>query len=277
MPKKRRSPVSMVVYGIDSENRPRAARFDLKYEELVLQAATNFRLRTTHLRKKGLLKKLPRGDVFAPASRFVCPISRTIFEKLLLSQATRCRIDVRCGEEPQLARLVIAGRWNGDVASCRGLLEQVCSLWPTAARTHCLVTCGAFLRFGWPEQLLPNNFLTPEQGTIKSLTQAAERVVRDLLDRQLVLRLRQVTTYLSLGIDTPLHAKMTTRGNRITNAQAEMVCVVDLSSEPFRVHWTGKSYPSKSQEGRLVRITDITSHFTKLRGIGEVQFSAVMT
>jgi ATP dependent DNA ligase domain len=165
---------------------------------------------------------------------------------------------------------VIAGGWDGDVTLGRELLKQVCAQWPTVARPHCLVTCGAFLRFAWPEGLLPGNFLAPNPETVEGLRDAAERVVRDLLESDLVLRLRQVTKYLTLGVDSPLRNKVTTTANQITSPHVELVCVVDLGSEPFRLHWTGKSYPTNSQADRLVRITDLTSHFTKLGPIGEV-------
>jgi hypothetical protein len=123
---------------------------------------------------------------------------------------TRFRIEVRYDEEPRLARLVIAGSWDGDVALCRELLNQVCTQWPTVARPHCVVTCGAFLRFVWPEQLLPRSFLEPDLETVERLRDAAERVVRDLLESEFVLRLRQVTKYLTLGVDSPLQNKVTT-------------------------------------------------------------------
>ena len=166
---------------------------------------------------------------------------------------TQSRIEVRCDEEPRLARLVIAGGWDGDVTLGRELLKQVCAQWPTVARPHCLVTCGAFLRFAWPDQLLTRSFLSPEPETVERLRDAAERVVRDLLESELVLRLRQVTKYLTLGVDSPLQNKVTTTGNPITSPHVELVCVVDLNSEPFRLHWTGKSYPTNNQANRLVR------------------------
>jgi len=120
---------------------------------------------------------------------------------------TRWRIEVRYDEEPQLARLLIAGRWDRDVVLCRELLEEVCAQWPTSARPHCLVTCGAYLRFAWLERLLPRSFFAPEPETLERLRDAAERVVRDLLKSELVLRLRPVTSYLTLGVDSPLQNK----------------------------------------------------------------------
>ena len=164
---------------------------------------------------------------------------------------------------------MIAGGWDGDVTLGRELLKRVCAQWPTVARPHCLVTCGAFLRFKWPEGLFLGISSHPTQRLSKRVD-AAERVVRDLLESELVLRLRQVTKYLTLGVNSPLRNKVTTTGNRITSPHVELVCVVDLGSEPFRLHSTGKSYPTNSQADRLVRITDLTSHFTKLSPIGEV-------
>jgi len=183
---------------------------------------------------------------------------------------TQSRIEVRYDKNPRLARVVIAGGWEGNVTLGRELLKQVCARWPTVARPHCLVTCGALLRFAWPEGLLPGNFLSPDPKTVERLRAAAERVVRDLLESELVLTLRQVTKYLTLGVDSPMRNKVTTARNWITCPHVELVCVVDLNSEPIRLHWTGKSYPTCKQAHRLVRITDLTSHFTTLSGIGEV-------
>ncbi len=131
------------------------------------------------------------------------------------------------------------------------------------------MTCGAFLRFAWPEQLLPTR-LPPKAVTIERLRDTAERVVRNLLKSELVLRLRRVTRYLTLGVDSPLQNKVTTTGNRIASPHVELVCIVDLKSEPFHLHWTGKSYPTTGQANRLVRVTDLSSHFLMLNGIGEV-------
>jgi hypothetical protein len=47
--------------------------------------------------------------------------------------------------------------------------EQLCAQWPTNARPDCLVTCGAFLRFAWPDQLLPRSFFAPEPETVERL------------------------------------------------------------------------------------------------------------
>ena len=207
------------------------------------------------------------------SGQYLTEIFRQLGVQDALSQCkrkTRSRIEVRYDEDPQLARLVIAGRWDGNLVLCRELLEQVCTQWPTNARPHCLVTCGASLRFAWPEQLVPGSFFAPEAATVKRLRDAAERVVRDLLKSELVLRLRRVTRYLTLGVDSPLQNKVTTTGNRITSPHVELVCIVDLNPEPFRLCWTGKSYPTTGQADRLVRETDLNSHFLMLNGIGEV-------
>ena len=109
-----------------------------------------------------------------------------------------------------------------------------------------------------------------QSGDYRATAGHRRKGIRNLLKSELVLRLRRVTRGLTLGVDLPLQNKVTTTGNRIASPHVELVCIVDLKSEPFHLHWTGKSYPTTGQANRLVRVTDLSSHFLMLNGIGEV-------
>jgi hypothetical protein len=180
------------------------------------------------------------------------------------------RIETRYDRQPRPARLLIAGPWEGNAKVARDLLLQICAQWPANIRPACLVTPGAFLRFEWPPNMSQKNYFLSPPGTIQALIGKAEQVIRNLLDNELVGRLRTVTRYLTVGVASPLQNKITTTNNRITPPHVELVCIVDVEARPFRLHWTGKSYPTTGQADRLVRVTDLESHFLTLDGLGKV-------
>lgn len=169
------------------------------------------------------------------------------------------RIEVRQDAHPSLARVIIAGEWRGDIDLARNLLEDVCSAWPEVNRVDCLVTCGAFLTFDWPNgHSDSDNTQEEEDGLLAALIQRAREQCDLLLDGELAERLRAFARYISIGVDS--------RKDRISLAQEpirqphiELVALVDLES--LELHMTGKSFPTTGQASTLVRIPDIGSHF----------------
>jgi len=73
--------------------------------------------------------------------------------------------------------------------------------------------------------------------------------------------LREVTDYITLGVDS-YKEKISTTRNYINQPHIELVFLVDLKNNKF--YWTGKSYPASGQQNGLVRITDLKSHFLDL-------------
>jgi hypothetical protein len=61
---------------------------------------------------------------------------------------------------------------------------------------------------------------------------------------------------LTIGID--LH-------DEAVDERAELVAVFDIASRKL-VRWTGKSYPTPSQERSLVQVVDLDSHFLEVAG-----------
>lgn len=57
------------------------------------------------------------------------------------------------------------------------------------------------------------------------------------------------TDFITLGIDLSF----------ANNVHAELVAVYDVQKEKL-IHWTGKSYPTSSQQRRLVHVVDFESH-----------------
>jgi hypothetical protein len=162
---------------------------------------------------------------------------------------------------PSLARIVIAGEWNGDVNSSEKLLNDICDKWPIDKHVDCLVTCGAFLNFNWPYSLnkLKDN-LNPEKSEVNLLIDEAQSQVDALLSEKIRRKLVRFTDYITIGIDS-LKDQVSLSSVSIRKPHTELVVLVDLKRSVY--HWTGKSYPTVGQENCLIRFTDLMTHFVQ--------------
>ncbi len=187
---------------------------------------------------------------------------RDFFKALLVGKRLDWRIDERSDPHASLGRIIIAGPWTGDVGVARRLLKAVNERWPEGVRVDCIVTCGAFLTFDWPDNLgriQDNRF--PAQKDIATLVSAGQKQC-DALLRGLWDELAGRAEYLTLGVDS-YKDRVSLSNVSIRKPHVEMVAVADLRERQY--HWTGKSYPTPGQESGLVRFPDVNSHFRRLR------------
>jgi hypothetical protein len=152
------------------------------------------------------------------------------FKALLGGRKPQWLIEVKEDPNPSLARIVIAGEWNGDVNTSKKLLQEVCDKWPKGKRVDCLITCGAF------------------QCDL-------------LIDEELRKKLLACTDFITIGIDSQKD-KISLSNVSIKQLHVELVALVDLKAK--RYFWTGKSYPTTGQENGLVRFQDLRTHFVEL-------------
>jgi hypothetical protein len=171
-------------------------------------------------------------------------------------------IKIKENLNPSLARIVISGKWSGKVNDSRKLLTEVSEKWPIGKRVQCLITCGAFLNFDWPDDInyIKNNIL-PEQKILDFLFSSAEKQCKLLLDEKLRDNLLKHSDYITIGIDS-YKEKISFSSAQIKKPHIELVALIDLKSNKY--YWTGKSYPTKGQEDGLIRTPDISSHFFEL-------------
>jgi hypothetical protein len=73
---------TLVVFGLDPEGKPRAARFADPDAELAVKAAALLGYRAVHISDPEILEALPDGDVFARGNGFIGRVSRSVFDKL---------------------------------------------------------------------------------------------------------------------------------------------------------------------------------------------------
>lgn len=177
---------------------------------------------------------------------------RIIFKKLLYEESTAHQIVVHDDTSPDLARILIAGKWEGNRSQAGKLLDQVCDRWPENKRVNCLITCGAFITFPWPSSLPEiedNKF--PNTEAVDQLISAAENEARKLLSQELREKLLHHTDYLTIGADSKKD-QVSYSNALIRDPHIELVALVDLRKNKY--HWTGKSYPTAGQQEGLIRI-----------------------
>jgi hypothetical protein len=187
------------------------------------------------------------------------------FRHILGQRANFWHLDFRVPEKAPLARIAIDGAWRGDGRFAKKLLDDIVRQWPSGVQVHCISTCGAFLTFDWPEKMpyqADNRF--PDNEAIETLDGVARKRVQNLLDGGLRQRLAKFSKYLTVGIDS-FKSKISSTDNYIPDNHAELVYIVNLQTSEMQM--TGKSYPTTNQEGGLLRILDLDSHFAKLDGV----------
>jgi len=164
-------------------------------------------------------------------------------------------IEVLADPNPKFARLIVAGSWEGDPKQAKTLMEDIIQRWPATDRVAFFVTPGAFLRFLWPEHFpAPEDNLHPPEKTLALLQDAAQKFCEQFLDENLRADLACHADYLTIGIDSE------DKNNR-KGYQVEFVALVDLKTNQYS--WTGKSYPDTPQEHRLIRVSDLSTHFVQ--------------
>jgi len=187
---------------------------------------------------------------------------RKRFQGIIEAKIINDNIKVIKDPAPFIARIIISGEWDGDLGEARKLLERVCNNWPEGKKVNCLITCGAFLTFDWPENLdcIDDN-IYPDKTILNTLTSMAEKKCRALMDRGMLEKISKTSKFMTIGIDSK-KTKISFSSTPIPEAHAELVALLDLSTNQYK--WTGKSYPTTGQEDGLIRFPDEACHFFDL-------------
>lgn len=192
-----------------------------------------------------------------------------IFKNILEGDSEKWEIEIRSEENPSIARIVIAGEWDGKPTIAKQLLEDICKEWPKGRKVKFLITCGGFIQFDWPESISRKEIFdnkNPDRKVVDKLIAEAEECISSVLTEKLCSNLSRVTDYITLGIDS-FKEKISTTKNYISQPHIELVFLKDLRQD--KLYWTGKYYPTPSQQNSLVRIINLEKHFFDL-DIGKV-------
>ncbi len=192
--------------------------------------------------------------------------------KNILKGAQKMNWEIKVKEEnnPSIARVIIAGDWKGNPTEAKQLLIDVYEKFPKDKKVKFLLTCGGFIQFDWPESVSQNDIgdnKYPNDKALSELVAKAKEYANIVLDEDLCNKLKEVTDYITLGIDS-FKEKISTTKNYIGTLHIELVFLKDLKHN--KLYWTGKSYPTHAQEKGLIRIADLKTHFFDLETIGKI-------
>ena len=171
------------------------------------------------------------------------------------------KVTVKTDDNATIARVFIAGEWQGDPEEAGVLLETVCRRWPKNTKVDFLVLCGGFLQFRWPDRLkrwdIGDN-LNPSRDTLNLLYKEAEKCFRPVFDGRIRAKLRRLARVVTFGVDSHFFR------DSWWDPHVELVFALDLQTGEA---WpTGKSYPNPRQQQGLVRVADLDSHFIQAGG-----------
>jgi len=180
------------------------------------------------------------------------------------------KVEVIAHDNPVIGRVIITEEWPGDPEHAIEVLNQVFENWPNGVMVDFLITCGGFIQFDWPRSLTRNQVgdnLNPNLSAVEALVEKAKGCAKKILTPPMVERLRKVTNYLTLGIDS-YKEEPSIAGVKIPELHVELVFLIDLPHDI--IYWTGKSYPTRDQQDGLVRIQDLSSHFFQVQNSEKV-------
>lgn len=191
------------------------------------------------------------------------------FRGFLKGKSRIWKIEIKEEQNPVLARVIIASRWKGKPEEAKSLLEDIHEKWPSGKRVKFLLTCGGFIQFNWLKGIsrwaTGNN--KHSNRAVETLSKEAEKYANFVLSDGLDDKLRQLTDFITLGIDS-YKEKISTTQNYISQPHIELVFLINLKNKKF--YWTGKSYPTTRQQDGLVRNCNLSNHFIELENVGKV-------
>lgn len=192
------------------------------------------------------------------------------FEDYLRGGTGEFKIEVREQSHPLLSRIIIAKDWKGRKQESKEVIEEVSNNWPKGKKVKFLITCGGFIQFDWPMSVTRRSIgdnKYPNKEAVEALVKEGDKCAKFILSNGLREKLCESANYLTLGIDS-YKEKISTTHNIIGMPHIELVFLIDLKTNKY--YWTGKSYPTSSQEKGLIRISDLSKHYFELSDVGVV-------
>jgi hypothetical protein len=168
----------------------------------------------------------------------------------------------RFSAPPMIVRIVVDGspsdgESKNNFADARQMLREAFSSedWPND-KAKFVLTPGGFIHAPFPADYRGKVSWDSRPRDFRKLTEAAECAVRKTLTKSIIRSAAKKAEFLTLGVDL-LHDKY--------GRHAELVVVVKTASGKL-ICRTGKSYPTTSQEHKLVQEPNLKSHLLCVAG-----------
>lgn len=129
--------------------------------------------------------------------------------------------------------------------------------WPSGTATFA-ITPGGFIRVPFPREYDGKCGWNSCLSDFAKIIPFAQDAINKVMTKEVLKIVRRRVKFLTLGVDLNNYGGKFSEDK--SELHAEIVGIVNTSSGKV-VHWTGKSYPIFKQENRLVRQSDLESHF----------------
>lgn len=150
-----------------------------------------------------------------------------------------------------IGRVVLDGQPTGYPEDGEDLLLQVLNeRWPEGLKITFLITPGGFVAGDFPEDWEGGAGWNSESEDLDALLEYAEEVLGQTITNRVIESAKGKVDFITVGVDL---------NSEEIKEHAELVAVYDVTHG--KVFWTGKSYPTSYQEGDLVQVVDLNSHF----------------
>jgi hypothetical protein len=174
--------------------------------------------------------------------------------KRMTGQAEAEPVSYQTGSQgPLIGRVVVRGQPGDPTDGKAMLLDVLINRWPQGLHLKFLITPGGFVGAPFPSTWRGGVSWDSRSGDLKALVEHA----KDVLSRTVTERVRKAAEgkidILTIGIDLVSDGR---------EEHAELVAVCDLANG--REFWTGKSYPTSSQERHLVQVVDLGKHLIEI-------------
>jgi hypothetical protein len=158
-------------------------------------------------------------------------------------------------EIPLIGRVVVRGQ-PGDPADGEAmLLDVLTNRWRRGLHIKFLITPGGFVTASFPSTWSGGVSWDSGPSDLNRLRAHAEKALSRTVSRRVIRAAKGKIDILTIGVDL---------ASDEPQEHAELVAVCDLASGD--VFWTGKSYPTSSQERHLVQVVDLGTHLMEIAG-----------
>lgn len=161
----------------------------------------------------------------------------------------------RATKGPAIARVVVNAKAAMDPKRALRCVGDVFEAMHKAKeRFDIVITPGGFIELDLRGKTLPLGWNTPASA-LADVSKRAEAALQPFLTG--LKRFDRPADFLTLGVDCIIqHPKW-------DYPIAELVATIDLGSHSI-IGWTGKSYPTLTQEETLLHVTDLDSHLQQI-------------
>lgn len=188
----------------------------------------------------------------------------------ILREAAKAAYAAKAGRAAKkIGRIVVTTNWHGtekEVASAYAAYVKDAKA--KSVNVTYLITRGGFLEFPWPSKIgRRTNTVNPSADDLACLKGFAKDAFNKLLANPVMKEVKKVARYITVGIDSTNKNVTRIVENGVEHITWNPINLIEfVVMYDFKTGdewWTGKIYPTPSQQKQLLRIPGVESHFVE--------------